>query len=206
MASSSARQSHNVIALTVLALLAEQPCHPYEMQRLMRERHKDFAIGKTRSFYDAVNRLVRSRLVEPAETSRDGHYPERTVYKITEAGRAELASWLDELLSTPVTEYPLFNVAVSLIGALPPAAALQALQHRIVALQSSVATLAAVQSQLQVELHLPRLVLLEVEHIRTLLQAELEWVRSVVEDIQTGRLASDLNPEWSASDGNGTHA
>ncbi len=61
---SKVRTSRDVIALTVLALLTERPLHPYEMQRLMRERHKDFAIGKARSFYDAANRLLRDGLIE----------------------------------------------------------------------------------------------------------------------------------------------
>jgi DNA-binding PadR family transcriptional regulator len=186
------RASRNVIALTVLALLLERPRHPYEMQRLMRERHKDFAIGKTRSFYDAVDRLVRHGLVEAGETSREGHHPERTVYRITDEGRTELESWLHDLLSTPVTEYPLFNVALNFLGCLSPEVVLHALEERSVALQAAKAGLDAVLIALQEQRHLPRLVLIELEHTRALHQAEAAWVGSVIEDIQAGRLSWDL--------------
>jgi len=91
----------NLVALTVLGMLSEHPSHTYEIQRQIRIRHKDFAAGKTRALYHAINELVSSGLAEPVETSRDGRRPERTVYQITEAGRLELTAWLTELLEAP---------------------------------------------------------------------------------------------------------
>jgi DNA-binding PadR family transcriptional regulator len=76
----------DLIGLAVLGLLTEHARHPYEMHRLMHERHKDFASGKGRTFYDAVERLQRQGLIEPVETTRAGNRPERTVYRITEEG------------------------------------------------------------------------------------------------------------------------
>jgi len=191
-AASIMRSPGDLISLTVLALLTEQPRHPYEMQRLMRERHKDFAVGKARGFYDAVNRLLRDGLVEPAETSREGNRPERTVYRITAEGREEFAAWLGDLLSTPVTEYPVFTVAVSFLGYLPPRVAEQVLRERVVALEGQLAGSEAALRALREQLHLPRLFLLEHEQTRALRRAELEWVRAVIEDIGAGRLTWDV--------------
>lgn len=194
---SKVRTSRDVIALTVLALLTERPLHPYEMQRLMRERHKDFAIGKARSFYDAVNRLLRDGLIEALETSREGKRPERTTYRITDEGREELGSWLDELLSTPAVEYPLFTVAMNFLAFLSPAAAVQALQERVINLEGALAGLDGVMRVLREQAGLPRLVLLEHEHTQALRKAELEWVRSIIADIQAGRLSWDVYLDWS---------
>lgn len=193
---SKARSSRDPIALTVLALLTERPRHPYEMQRLMRERRKDFAVGKARSFYDAVNRLLRDGLVEPLETSREGRRPERTVYQITDEGREEFVEWLSELLRTPVTEYPVFTVAVNFLAYLPPDAVVQALQGRVVALEGEIAGLDAALRALQERLGLPRLVLLEHEHTRVLRRAELDWVQALIADIASGRLAWDVYLDW----------
>jgi DNA-binding PadR family transcriptional regulator len=193
---SKTRSSRDVIALTVLALLTERPCHPYEMQRLMRERRKDFAVGKARSFYDAVNRLLRDGLIEPLETSREGKRPERTVYRITDEGRDEFAAWLDELLSTPVVEYPLFTVAVNFLAYLPLPVVVRALQGRAAALEGQLAGLDATMHVLREQLGLPRLVLLEHEHTQALRRAELGWVRAVVADIQSGRLTWDAYLDW----------
>jgi len=197
---STSRLSPNPLALTVLALLLEQPRHPYEMQRLMRERHKDFAAGKARGFYDAVDRLARHGLIEPLETSREGKRPERTIYRITTEGREEFKEWLGRLLSTPVAEYPLFMVAVSFLAYLPPEAAVSTLRERAVALESALAGLDTSLRALQEQLRLPRLFLLEHEHARALRRAELEWVHAVIADIQSGRLTWDDYLNWDYQD------
>jgi DNA-binding PadR family transcriptional regulator len=182
----------------VLALLIEQPRHPYEMQRLMRERHKDYAIGRPRSFYDAVNRLLAAGLIEPVETTRDGRHPERTIYEITAEGRDEFAAWLNELLAEPATEYSAFHVALSLLGAQPCQSVLAALRQRCVALEAQIAGLDTANAMLQAQLGLPRLVLLEQEHASVLRKAELAWVRGLIADLEAGRLLWPTNPEWTA--------
>ncbi|MFI5266845.1 MAG: PadR family transcriptional regulator [Chloroflexota bacterium] len=179
----------DLLALTVLGLLSEQPRHPYDIQRLIRCRHKDFAADKARGLYHAVDRLVRKGLIEPVETNRDGRRPERTIYQLTEQGRDEFVSWLRDLLENPVAEHPVFTAAVSFLPYLPQEAAREALQARTVALESEIAGLDAAQRVLQANLDLPRLFLIEHEYTRALRAAELEWVRSLIDDITTGRLA-----------------
>lgn len=193
---SRARSARDLIALTVLALLTERPMHPYEMQRLMHTRHKDFATGKARSFYDAVNRLLRDGLVEPLETTREGKRPERTVYQITDEGREEFDAWLGELIETPATEWPVFTVAVSFLAYLTPRQAAQRLAGRAVTLEGAIAGLDTALRALQEQLHLPRLFLLEQEHTRVLRQAELEWVRALIADVRAGRLSWDHDLAW----------
>ena len=182
----------------MLALLIEQPRHPYEMQRLMRERHKDYAIGRPRSFYDAVNRLLSADLIEPVETNREGRHPERTIYQITAEGREEFGSWLTELLAEPATEYSAFHVALSLLGAQPCRTVLTALRQRCVALEAQIAATDTANAMLQAQLGLPRLVLLEQEHFSVLRKAELAWVRSLIADLEAGRLVWPTDPEWAA--------
>ncbi|MCX6050398.1 MAG: PadR family transcriptional regulator, partial [Chloroflexi bacterium] len=101
---------HDPLTLTILATLNIQPSHPYEIQRLIREHHNEFAIVPARSLYHAVNRLQQAGLVEPVETNREGKRPERTIYQITKAGREEFQKRLREMLSKPAKEYPEFMV------------------------------------------------------------------------------------------------
>src|SRR5450631_3956761 len=96
----------DMVALTTLGLLSEQPCHPYEIQRLLKERHKSYAVGKTRTLYRAIEELEAAGYIESVETSREGRRPERTVYRITSDGSEELENWIADLLSTPVDETP----------------------------------------------------------------------------------------------------
>ncbi|WP_018681682.1 PadR family transcriptional regulator [Actinokineospora enzanensis] len=178
--------NRDVVALAVLAMLMEQPQHPYEMQRLIRERRKDFVTGLPRSLYHAVDRLLRAGYVEQAETTRDGGRPERTTFRITDSGREQFELWLLDLLATPEVEHPVFTAAVSFLSHLSTESVQTALQSRIVVLQGQVADLDA-QIAL-VERYLHRLGRLELEHARVLRQAELDWLGTVVADMQAGRL------------------
>jgi DNA-binding PadR family transcriptional regulator len=181
-------QPKDMVALTTLGLLSEQPCHPYEIQRLLKERHKSYAVGKTRTLYRAIEELEAAGYIEPLETSREGRRPERTVYRITPEGSEELENWLAELLSTPVDETPVFRVAVGLLGYITQERAEAALATRIVSLSAKVMALDATLKMAQDDLGLPRLVLLELEHAMALAVAEIEWIRSLVADMETGAL------------------
>jgi DNA-binding PadR family transcriptional regulator len=189
--SNRARASNDVIALTVLNLLSEEPMHPYQIERVIRERHKEWAMGRTRSLYHAVDRLLADGLIEPLETSREGKRPERTVYEITEYGREEQRAWLIDLFEQPSPEHPLFLVAVSFLAYLSSPAALEALRIRSVALESQIAGVEIWIRALHDELRLPRVVTIEAELHLALQRAELAWVRSVVAEIEAGKLHWD---------------
>src|SRR6202035_1770371 len=117
----SKRKVGNLLALAVLSYLSQQPMHPYELGRNLREHGDDRSIKFNHgSLYMVVGQLARAGLVTEQETSRGGQRPERTVYAITDAGRAELRDWLAELVGQPRHEFPAFVAALSLISALAP--------------------------------------------------------------------------------------
>ena len=178
----------DMVALTTLGLLSEQPCHPYEIQRLLIDRHKGYAVGKTRALYRAIEELEALGYIEQLETSREGRRPERTVYQITAEGRDELENWLADLLASPVDEHPAFNIAVGLLGYITQERAETALAMRVVSLQARLVALDVSLKLAQDDLGLPRLVLLELEHAMALAAAELGWVRSLISDMETGAL------------------
>jgi DNA-binding PadR family transcriptional regulator len=181
-------QPKDMVALTTLALLSEQPCHPYEIQRLLKERHKSYAVGKTRTLYRAIEELEAAGYIEPLETSREGKRPERTVYRITAEGSEELENWLVDLLSTPVDETPVFQVAVGLLGYITEERARKALANRVVSLRAKVTALDATLKMAQDDLGLPRLVLLELEHATALATSEIDWIQSIAADMESGVL------------------
>jgi DNA-binding PadR family transcriptional regulator len=178
----------DLTALTVLAFLSEQPRHPYDMQRLIRERHKDFASGNPRALYHAVERLLKQGLIEPLETNREGRRPERTIFQITEHGRDELDTWLHDLLENPEPEHSAFAAALSLMSCLDHATALNGLHGRTVALHSTIAALDAGMRALTNDVKLPRLVMIELEYARNQKSAELEFIRALIDDMTCGRL------------------
>jgi DNA-binding PadR family transcriptional regulator len=166
--------------------------HPYEMQRLIRQRHKDEYLDLKRgSLYHAIERLQRAGLIDPVGTSREGRRPERTVYRLTDQGEAELLDWLRELLAKPLPEPSPFLAAVSNLAHLSPEEAADQLGERADRLEMEIVTLSAVLDNLVPKIG--RVVLVEVEYVRAMRRAERDWVRSLIEDVRSGRLTWDTS-------------
>lgn len=182
------QQTLTPLALVVLRLLRRRPMHPYEMQHMIRELAIDRVVKvRPGSLYHTVERLHRLDLIQPVETGREGRRPERTVYAITEAGRDEFAANLRELLREPKDEFPVFAAAIEMVRALEPDEVVRLLERRVIALEAGVAAAEQVAASL-VKGGLPRLAAIEVEYCRVLRQAELTFVRQMIEDIRSGAL------------------
>jgi DNA-binding PadR family transcriptional regulator len=172
-------------------MLHERSMHPYEMQRVMHQRHTANLLALKRgSLYHAINQLQRDGLIEAIETSREGRRPERTVYQITPDGEDELGIWLRELLSVPAHEPSQFTAALAFVLHLPPADTLEQLELRTVALEAAIAAMQAVERGVTAQVG--RLPVLELEYQRTLAEAELAWVRSLSDDLRSRRLSWDI--------------
>jgi DNA-binding PadR family transcriptional regulator len=198
MTSRSRRRSP--LAVQLLQLLDEEPMHAYRMQRLIAERHKEriVNIAHRNSVYQTLDGLLRSELIAVDRVEADPGRPERTVYRLTEAGSATLDTWLRTMLSTPAREFPEFPVAVAALPSLTPEVAIDLLADRVRALEDELAR-ADAEAAAAERMDLPRLFFLEHEYLRTVTEAELRWVRTVLDDLRTGRLAWDR--EWLAQVG-----
>jgi DNA-binding PadR family transcriptional regulator len=183
-----AKNRANPLALAVLVCLAEQPRHPYEVATTLRQRQKHQSVRLNYgSLYGVVESLERRGLIEAQETRRSGRLPERTVYRLTEAGRIEVHDWLTDLLSTPVKEYPAFQAALSFLPALPPEDVATLLAERAQYLEAEHAQAAATRELAQ-KAGIPRLFWVEHEFETVLREAELGYVRQLIADISSGAL------------------
>ena len=190
LVSQSRQEQRNLWSLTVLCLLRVCPMHPYELQRRIREWHKDEFLDLRRgSLYHAIERLRRQGAIEPVETTREGRRPERTIYRLTEAGERQMLDWLQEMLAHPVREPTQFFAALSFLPQLNPECVQAQLQQRTALLEAKIAELDTVLKTMVPRIG--RLVLIEVEYERAMRQAELAWVRSLQNELQTGALCWD---------------
>jgi DNA-binding PadR family transcriptional regulator len=185
MSMSLQRADRDLPALTVLALLVTGPRHTYEMHRLMVDTHKDFVTGLPRSMYHAVERLLRAELIEVVRTDRAEGRPERTVYGLTGAGRAELVERVRRLLEHPDPDATLFVAALSFLACVPVPQARAALDVRRAELERRIDGTRAGLAEVG---HLPRLLLVEAEFEIARLTAERDWVAALVADLDSGRL------------------
>jgi DNA-binding PadR family transcriptional regulator len=173
--------------LAVLATVLTKPMHPYEMASVLRARNKDQDLEvKWGSLYRVVQNLEKHDLVEVVHSEREGGRPERTIYRITDVGRAELADWVRELVEVPEPEALRFKAGLSVLGVLPPEEVAQLLRQRLDVLD---AQLAATRAQLARDAEdVPRLFLLEVEYDLALRDAEAQWTRRLLHELTDGSM------------------
>jgi DNA-binding PadR family transcriptional regulator len=198
------RKVGNLLALAVLSYLSQQPMHPYELGRTLREHGDDRSIKFNHgSLYMVIGQLARAGFITEQETSRAGQRPERTVYALTDAGRDELRDWLAELVERPQHEYPAFVAALSLIGALPPSQVLGLLRERLSRLaQQEAEDRGLVDTSLAGGV--PGLFLIEEEYRLALLEADSAFTSQLIQRITDP--ATDWTGQWADFHGENTPA
>jgi DNA-binding PadR family transcriptional regulator len=179
------RRVANPLALSVLTVVAERPMHPYEMASVLRARGKDRDMPiKWGSFYTVVRNLEKHGLIAATASTRQGARPERTVYRITSAGRAEADDWARELLGTPEREHSGFEAGLSVMGGLDPEEATALLRRRLALLRDRIA---AQRENLERERgEIPRLFLIESEYALAMSTAEETWTQTLLAELTIG--------------------
>lgn len=189
------RKVQNPLGLALMCMLFQRPMHPYEMATTLRERHKEESIKiNYGSLYTVVGALERAGFIVARETVRESARPERTIYELTDEGRAELHDWLRDLLSTPVKEYPQFEAALSLMAVLPPEEVAPLLEQRARHLDEEAARLRAEVKALTKE-GLERRHLIEAEYVIAMREAERAWVVKAAKLINE---SPDFTRTWKA--------
>jgi DNA-binding PadR family transcriptional regulator len=180
----------SALGLVVLLNLFDAPAHVYRIQKLIQATGKDRVVNvrSRANLYQTIERLERHGLVEVVGTVSGGGYPDRVEYAITERGREVAREWLREMLASTGEEFPEFIAALSVMFALDPADAEAELERREARLAEELAATEHALTGPHLPPGLPRLFLLEDEYRQAMLAAELGWVRSVIEDLRSGRL------------------
>jgi DNA-binding PadR family transcriptional regulator len=179
------------LSFVVLALLYEEPAHPYRMQQLIRERGKDRVVNvaQRNSVQQTVNRLARDQLIDVDARQDAGGYPARTVYRITPSGTELLFRWLSDMLARPAPEYPRFPAALAFLALTDPATAGQLLAQRRAALAAQRDELAAGLDT--ASSRLARVLLVEDEYALAMIRAELDWLDATLTGLRDGTLDWD---------------
>ncbi len=177
--------------IAVLALLREAPMHPYQMQRLLRLRHKDEILALKRgSLYHAIRRLLRADLIAIETTGRDGNRPERTTYRLAPAGLDELKDTIRKIVATPRRESSEFMAAMSFLVHLDPEEAARHLKERVHSLEAEIAQRTA--GLAAASAHVLRINLIESEYLLEMLKAERAWTSRLEKEVREGKLTWNL--------------
>ena len=85
----------------LLALLASGPAHGYELKQALEQRFGSVLPPlNAGQIYTTLSRLERDGLVDDDAVAQNGR-PNKRVYRLTDAGQAELRTWVQD--STPQT-------------------------------------------------------------------------------------------------------
>lgn len=167
------------LGVMALALLAEGDMHPYEMIRLLRIRREDRLVTITNgTMYHTVARLERAGLVAEVGVDRAGNRPERTTYRVTDAGARAVVEWVRREL--PRIDRPAeFRIALAEAHNLDRDEVIALLAERRGLLAAARAELADAHRLAQLK-GVPAQYLLEVDRETAMLAADLEWLDGVV--------------------------
>lgn len=158
--------------IVVLSLLAEQPRHGYDLDRVIEQRgYRQWTSLAFSSVYYLLKRLSERGLLEPDE----GTQGRRTVFRVTEAGRRELRQAAGERLLTPAPPSAGVLPALNAYSRLDDPALAALLARRAEALLGRLDELRALRAQVDEE---HALAIFDYEILRQ--EADLAWTRSLL--------------------------
>ena len=171
------------LGVMVLALLREGDMHPYEILRLMRQRHHDRLVTITNgTLYHTVGRLEKAGLLGEVGVDREGNRPERTTYTLTDAGRVIVSEWVRRELSR-IDRTTEFRVALAEAHNLDRLEVADLLRRRRDALGDTHQAYLRGREKART-IDTPEQFLIEVEREELLLETELRWLDSLIDRLE----------------------
>ena len=158
--------------IVLLSLLAEQPRHGYDLDRVIEQRgYRQWTSLAFSSVYYLLKRLSERGLLEPDEGSQG----RRTVFRLTEAGRRELRQAAGERVLAPAPPSAGVLPALNAYSRLDDPALATLLAQRAEALLGRLDELRALRAQIDEE---HALAIFDYEILRQ--EADLAWTRSLL--------------------------
>lgn len=158
--------------IVVLSLLAEQPRHGYDLDRVIEQRgYRQWTSLAFSSVYYLLKRLSERGLLEPDQGSQG----RRTVFRVTEAGRRELRQAAGERVLAPAPPSAGVLPALNAYSRLDDPELVTLLVRRAEALLGRLDELRALRAQVDEE---HALAIFDYEILRQ--EADLAWTRSLV--------------------------
>ncbi|GIO89024.1 PadR family transcriptional regulator [Paenibacillus lactis] len=179
--------------LAILGLLLEGNYHPYEIRSIMKDRGMDqYTKLQLGSLYYAVDRLAEEGYIEAVETIQSDNRPDKTIYRITDAGRKHFEQLLlKKFRDIEPVHHPLY-IALPFSRHADPETLGPILQARIRDAEHRVNQ--AYQLYVEHRGFVPRstqhLMVGMYEHAKT----DLNWLKRLYADVIDGRLGIKGDP------------
>lgn len=172
--------------LVILGLLRDRPLYGYELKHIIEEHMGDWTNIAFGSIYYALGKLADEGCVEQVGTEQEGNRPSRTVYQITDAGRAEFLRLLRELWGSFERQYFDIDVGLAFMSALPVEEVTQYLRQRVAMLEEVLQHIQEHQEEQMASPEVPASARVVFQHSRLHMEAELVWTRDVLQQVEHG--------------------
>lgn len=173
-----------------------QPVHGYDVRRELVSWHaEDWANVAPGSIYNALKSLVKDGLLEVVGTKQIGARPERTTYKLTTRGEAEMMELLRETLwqvAMPVD--PLVS-ALSLMWFVERKELISALEARAAKIRGDLEHARHIVDAIddvETPIHVRTMMLL----LNARMGSELAWSEQFRKELAAGKYRTKGDPAW----------
>lgn len=173
----SSRMSRTII----LGLLAEGQMHGYEIRKRLTDELGERADLNFGSIYYGLKKFVAQGWLEHIRDEAVDGNPERSIYRLTRAGRAELARQVEALLTDTSSGLQPLETGLNFISGLPAGRAWQVLSARYAALKANYEAKLAAEPPAGEPL-LDRLIR---EYRLYQLGAEVLWLKNSLPEVQS---------------------
>ncbi|SDW60033.1 transcriptional regulator, PadR family [Marininema mesophilum] len=181
------------VRLVILGLLMEGDKHPYEISQVMKERVMDHYIKLPKgSLYYAITQLEKKEYIKVIETVRECNRPEKTIYRITEAGREEFQRLLIQQFTSSERRYHPLYAALAFAKLGDPLQIAEMLRIQMEEIKAGVEGMERIYEE-----HIPqvsRVILHMMMGIIEIGRAEIKWLDRVREDALAGQLSEVGEP------------
>jgi DNA-binding PadR family transcriptional regulator len=166
--------------LTVLGLLAEQPRHGYDLERVIEERgvRTWTALGFS-SIYYVLDKLAKRGLIEAAGAASSAKA--RVTYRVTQHGRETCATATREAFAEPTPVRARVLIAMANSRDLPDADVAAGLTARLDALRERLADVRAARTRQE---PLPAAASAIFDYCEAMLESDATWTKTTVDRLR----------------------
>ena len=170
--------------LVILGLLRDRPLYGYELKHIIEQHMGDWTNIAFGSIYFALSKLAEEGYIEQVAVEQEGRRPSRSVYQITDAGRAEFLRLLRDVWTEVERHYYAIDVGLAFMEALPIAEVKDYFGGRIAKLEDILRHLDEHEAQILAMEEIPPKAAAVLEHSRAHFEAELVWTQSLLAQIE----------------------
>ena len=177
----------------LLGVLHRGDFHPYEIKRRLKgamvQCYIDVDVG---TLYYAVRQVEKEALIEAVAEERVARGGVRTIYRITDKGRAEFQRGLHRQLEEEGPVSQTIYGALLFLHLADPSVVQDSIRRRIVRLDELIAKLGPIRKELDAKLSTGGEHLLN--HVDRQWQLDRRWLKALLADIEANGIRDVANP------------